>query len=49
MDKINDNVILSYDKSWMALKFIEILFAKKLITEAHWVEIKKDNIAHFTN
>ena len=40
---------LSYDKKWFELQLIEILFAKRLITEAHLREIKKGYFAHFTN
>ena len=40
---------LNYDKKWLKLQLIEILFAKRLITEAHLREIKKGYFAHFTN
>ena len=41
--------ILSYDKKWMELQLIEILFAKHFITETHWIQVKKGYVAYFTN
>lgn len=46
---MGDNNFLKYDKQWLALKLIEILYNKHLINEDLWLEIKKKHIAHFTN
>jgi len=43
------NNLLKYDKQWLILQLIEMLYNKSLISEALWLEIKKKNIAHFTN
>lgn len=46
---VHQNIGLRYDKRWFELQVIEILFAKRFITESHWLEIRKAYIAHFTN
>lgn len=46
---MDDNNIFKYDKQWLILQLIEMLYNKSLISEDLWLEIKKKNIAHFTN
>ncbi len=46
---MDDNNLLKYDKQWLALQLIEMLYNKSLISEDLCLEIKKKNIAHFTN